>query len=118
MQRYSPEYIETIISQIENSSRKIHNLLFSEEDYISIIDKLIDILNQREKYFKEFETLQKEQSIGNYFNNNFNNWIDRIKNILEMEKKNLDKIESFMKLQSDKAKNLNKQKQLLLYMKR
>ncbi len=117
-QKYSPEFIEKIISQIEISARKINELLISGEEYTSIVDKLIEILNQRDDYFKEFDNFRNENSISSYFNNNYNNWTNRIKNILDLEKKNLDKIESFMKLQSDKVKNLNKQKQLLLYMKR
>ncbi|MFN3306724.1 MAG: hypothetical protein ACK42Z_06020 [Candidatus Kapaibacteriota bacterium] len=117
-QKYSPEFIEEIISQIEVSAQKINELLSTEEEYTSIVDKLIEILNQRERYFKEFETFQNENSISFYFVNNYNNWRNRIKCIMDIEKKNLDKIENFVKLQSDRVKNLNKQKQLLLYMKR
>lgn len=116
--QYNPETVEILISKIENSSKEVNDLLSSCDDFSLIINKLLDILNKRDIYFEEFQNLLNEENLGVYFRNNHNKWLNRIKKIMELEKINLDIIEKNMILQSDKVKDLNKQKQLLLYLKR
>ncbi len=116
--QYNPEAVEILISKIENSSKELNDLLSSCDDFSSIINKLLDILNNRDIYFEEFQNLLNEENLGVYFRNNHNKWLSRIKKIMELEKINLDIIEKNMILQSDKVKDLNRQKQLLLYLKR
>lgn len=117
-QKYSPEFVEKIITEIENSSSELYNILISESDYSLKLNKILEVLDKRELYFKEFEKLQQIENLGLYFRNNHNKWLDRIKKISEKEKINLEMIEKNMKLQSEKVKDINKQKQLLLYIKR
>lgn len=117
MQKYSPDFVEKIISEIERSTKELFDLLSAEGEYASKVDKVLEILNKRDEFFKEFLNLPKETSLDIYFRNNHNKWLNRIKKILEQEKINLDIIEKNMKLQSEKVKDINKQKKLLVYMK-
>ncbi|MCX7908915.1 MAG: hypothetical protein N2560_05295 [Ignavibacteria bacterium] len=117
-QKYKPEVVEKIISSIEKYSMELNELLASDGDYSQKVEKALEILTAREVYFKEFENIPKEISLDLYFRNNHNKWLTRINKILELEKINLDIIEKNMKLQSEKLKDINKQKKLLLYMKR
>ncbi|MGB9770991.1 MAG: hypothetical protein ACPLX7_03315 [Candidatus Kapaibacteriota bacterium] len=115
--KYSPEYVETIISELEKRTTELYNLLASEEEYSTKVEKVIEILKTRENYIKEFEDVSKQETLELFFRNNHNKWLNRIKKILELDKKNLDIIEKNMNLQSEKVKDINKQKKLLVYMK-
>lgn len=117
-QKFSPEQVEKVISEIEKSTSSISDLLNNSEDYENKIDKIIQILDQREPYFSIFTEIAKDSNLDIYFRNNHNRWLNRIKKIMEQEKINLDIIEKNMKLHSEKVKDLNKQKKLLLYKKR
>ncbi|MEJ5286937.1 MAG: hypothetical protein CH6_1361 [Candidatus Kapaibacterium sp.] len=116
-QKYSPEFVEKVITEIEKSTSELYQLLTSEGEYSDKIEKVQEILDKRDPFFKEFEKLPSISSLELYFRNNHNKWLNRIKKILEQEKINLDIIEKSMKLQSEKVKDLNKQKRLMIYMK-
>ncbi|MFN3270809.1 MAG: hypothetical protein ACK42G_09490 [Candidatus Kapaibacteriota bacterium] len=116
-QKYSPEFVEKVITEIEKSTSELYQLLTSEGEYSDKIEKVQEILDKRDAFFKEFEKLPSISSLELYFRNNHNKWLNRIKKILEQEKINLDIIEKSMKLQSEKVKDLNKQKRLMIYMK-
>lgn len=115
--KFSPEFVEKIISEIEKSTKDLYEVLNSDGEYSSKIDKVLEIINKRDEFFKEFENLSQASSLEIYFRNNHNKWLNRIKKIVEQEKINLDLIEKNMKLQFEKVKDINKQKKLLVYMK-
>ena len=117
-QKFSPEQVEKVISEIEKSIISITDLLNNSEDFEKKIDKIIQILNSREPLFSLFSEITKDETLDVHFRNNHNRWLNRIKKIMDQEKINLEIIEKNMKLHSDKVKDLNKQKKLLLYKKR
>jgi hypothetical protein len=117
-QKFSPEQVEKVISEIEKSTISISDLLNNSEDFEKKIDKIIQILNTREPLFSLFSEITKDETLDVHFRNNHNRWLNRIKKIMDQEKINLEIIEKNMKLHSDKVKDLNKQKKLLLYKKR
>jgi len=117
-QKFSPEQVEKVISEIEKSTISITDLLNNSEDFEKKIDKIIQILNAREPLFSLFSEITKDETLDVHFRSNHNRWLNRIKKIMDQEKINLEIIEKNMKLHSDKVKDLNKQKKLLLYKKR
>jgi len=116
--KFSPEKVEQIISVIEKSTYELQDLLTTEINYEEKIYKVIELLDKRDKFFKEFEQIPNDDNLEIYFRNNHNKWLNRIKKIMEIEKINLEILEKNMKLQSEKVKDINKQKKLLLYKKR
>jgi hypothetical protein len=116
--KFSPEKVEQIISVIEKSTYELEDLLTTEMNYEEKINKVIELLDKRDKFFKEFEQIPNDDNLEIYFRNNHNKWLNRIKKITEIEKINLEILEKNMKLQSEKVKDINKQKKLLLYKKR
>lgn len=116
--KFSPEKVEQIISAIEKSTYELEDLLTKEINYEEKINKVIELLDKRDKFFKEFEQIPNDDNLEIYFRNNHNKWLNRIKKIMEIEKINLEILEKNMKLQSEKVKDINKQKKLLLYKKR
>lgn len=118
MQKFSPEQVEKVIVEIEKSSQLLYELVSKNQDNESNMDKIIELLDQREPLFQIFSLIVNDESLEIYFRNNYNRWLNRVKKILELEKFNLEIIEKNMKLHFDKVKDINKQKQLLLYKKR
>lgn len=117
-QKFSPEQVEKVIVEIEKSSQLLYELVSNNEYYESNLDKITELLEQREPFFQIFSSIVNDESLDIYFRNNHNRWINRVKKILELEKINLEIIENYMKLHFDKVKDINKQKKLLLYKKR
>lgn len=118
MQKFSPDSVEKLLGKIEKSIEAIASALTEESSFSEKNDKLQKLLNEREKLLDSFGQLPLEKHLVFYFRNNHNRWLDRIKIILEKDKKNLDIIEKNLKLLVQKIKDFNKQKSLMIYMKR
>jgi uncharacterized coiled-coil protein SlyX len=110
--------VENLLGEIEDSIEAISLVLGEEGSFSEKNDKLRKLLDEREKLLDKFGRLPLESDLTFYFRNNHNKWLDRINVILERDKKNLDIIEKNLKLLIEKIKDFNKQKSLMIYMKR
>lgn len=117
-QRFSPESVENLLGKIEKSVEAMATTLAEDSLSPDKNDKLQKLLDEREKLLDKFSQLPLEKHLTFYFRNNHNKWLDRINVILEKDKKNLDTIEKNLKLLVEKIKDFNKQKSLMIYLKR
>lgn len=117
-QKFSPETVENLLRKIEKSIEAISSILNEGNLFPEKNDKLQRLLDEREKLLDMFGQLPLENHLTFYFRNNHNKWLDRINTALEKDKKNLDIIEKNLKLLVEKIKDFNKQKSLMIYMKR
>lgn len=117
-QKFNPEAVENLIGKIEKSIEAISSILDEGNSFSDKNAKLQKLLDEREKLLDMFSQLPLEKHLIFYFRNNHNKWLDRINIALEKDKKNLDIIEKNLKLLVEKIKDFNKQKSLMIYMKR
>ncbi len=117
-QKFSPETVENLLGKIEKSVEAITSILDEGSSFSEKNDRLQKLLDEREKLLDIFARLPLEKDLTFYFRNNHNKWLDRINIALEKDKKNLDIIEKNLKLLVEKIKDFNKQKSLMIYMKR
>ncbi|MCX7879310.1 MAG: hypothetical protein N2517_01460 [Ignavibacteria bacterium] len=117
-QRFDSKSVESLLKMIEASTLQISELLVEKDKISQRADKIIEVLNERDKLFEKFTEMSKDDNVQLYFRNNTNHFSDRLRKILVKEKENLDIIEENFKLQTEKIKDINKQKKLLLYIQR
>lgn len=105
--------IKKILKFAEDITDNINKLLINEPEAKS--DKISSLYLKRKKYLAHLQKLAENDKNKEFVNNEKYKWSERIKNLTDKDRQNLEMIKKIAEEKGTEIKNLMNKKALLIY---
>lgn len=116
MQKYDENIKKSVIFAVK-SVKQVEKILSEEGFETKDLQKVADIYSKSLKAISFLNDFVASAEFGAYFEANSEFWNTNINILMEIDKRNLDKITELKSEAGNKVRELNKQKNLLIYKK-
>ncbi len=116
-QEFNRNIIEKVFSQLENINFRISTILDKDTSIGGEQETLTKLLIEKEQVLNYYVQILESPQMRTLFNSNPDFWRNRINQILSVDESNLDKMKTKFDALTEKMKNFNKQKSLMIYLK-